>query len=185
MSKIFGTYATSVITTIKWILISIILIAIGKTGYTVYTNYANLTASVAKQAKMLEDQKTTIATLNDANKQLNNEVNLLKGSQDLTDAVAVGTAEQQQKAKDSLTSIVEIRKADEENLLTNKIIKVKKPAPPGSKTKTVTENIIVEAAEIPKELSTIRINSIWKSYCSSNAPRNSTALTCTEILKTD
>lgn len=182
----FGSIAKGWMSYIKWIVIGLLALGViwaGNKGFEAYKSYQTLVNTVEEQKNQLNQQDAKIQNLEGEKERLEKEIKLLKASEEITSEVTGVVNDTQEKSKSTLTDIKEDRQKQEEIIKETKTVKVTKPAPKGSATKTVTEVQPIAAEQVPAVLSEVRINSIWKSYCSSNRPRQESVDTCAEILK--
>lgn len=182
----FSSIAKGWMSYVKWIVIGLLALGavwLGSKALDAYKSYTELVQTVEDQKKQINDQDVKIQNLEGEKERLENEIKLLKASEEISNEVTGEVNKVQEESKTTLTDIKEDRKKQEEIIKETKTVKVTKPAPKGSPTKTVTEVKNIAAEQIPEALSELRINSIWKSYCSSNRPRQESIDTCSEILK--
>lgn len=185
---VFGSYANTAMSVVKWGLIASIFFAVSTSAWKFYNHYTELNTTITNQAAQMKKQESDIAFLRGEKETLEQQLKDQKGSEELTDKIALELDEKQQTSKDAIGSVVEERKVTEEKLITKKTVTVKKSTPSTVKGKADTvEKVdkVIADADIPDELSKIRINSIWKSYCSSNRPRAEDVEQCKIILKPD
>jgi len=160
---------------IKWLLIAIIVGFIAWFSYSHFSEYSDLLKTKVANEKIILDQKQNIKQLQITNYDLNEEIKLLRQSNKITEDSSSELQNKQLETVDTFTKNRDIRKKAEERV-------IKK----AHEETSVSSNLSFEETDKRKmkledELSQIRINSIWKAYCSSNSPDPSTKDICSTI----
>ena len=174
--KVFGYTVGSIFGYIKWILILSIVSFVLYKGYDFYNHYDKLTKVVSEQQQTIKTLKETVSGLEEANKQLAKTNELQEKSGEISSDSVGKLAKENEKTNETFDKIKEKVKSD--------VAAVK--AKPVKKVKALDSNREVEVpmteGEITESVSKVRITAIWRSFCSSNKPDETSAESCKEVL---
>ncbi len=173
---VFGYTLGSIFGYIKWILLLSIISFVLYKGYDFYNHYNNLTKTVTEQQANIKTLKDTVSGLENANEQLKKTNDLQEKSGKVSSDTVGNLANQNEKTNQSFDNIKEKVKSDVAAVRAKPVKKVKKPDSKEEIEVNMTEG------EITESVSKVRITAIWRSYCSSNKPDESSAQSCKEVL---
>lgn len=172
--QIFGLTVGSIFNYAKWILILSIISFVLYKGYDFFNHYNTITKTVESQANTIKELSDKLSTVEQANKRLEEEVSKSKKSGEVSSEVVGNLGKNQEQ---TTKKFEDIKTNVKEEVAKVKAKPVKRVV---DKDKRVTE-VSMQEGEITEAVSRIRITAIWRSYCSSNHPDESSTQTCKEV----
>lgn len=167
---------TNYLTWIKWGIIAAIVAFLGFKVYGVYSNYIEMGKTIANQKSTIEEQKGTIGSLQQTNKDLSASLEIKDKSNKITEETATDLGSKNLSDTNKFSEIKDERIAKENAVKKNPVKKVVIKDKVSGKTVTVEERLT--EPEVNVQISQIRIDTIWKAYCSSNKPLDSSTESC-------
>lgn len=173
--KVFGYTLGSIFNYIKWILILSIVSFVLYKGYAFYNHYNNLVKTNTEQGLAIKTLKDKVSTLESTNAQLQKTNNLQEKSGEVSSDTVGKLAKDNEKATKTFDDIKEKVRVDVAKIKAKPVKKIKKP-------NTAEEvEVPMDDGEITESVSKVRIVAIWRSYCSSNKPEDTSTQTCKEV----
>jgi hypothetical protein len=108
------------------------------------------------------------------------EIALLKKSNEIDNQISSDLAKEREELKDKQKTIEENRVKREAAVKSNPVRKIT-TVDPSTKKETI-EIIELTPSQVEQEISQIRIDSIWEAYCNSNKPSSLSQTECSKIL---
>lgn len=181
-TSIAGFSILKIVSWLKWILIAVVVGAVGYFGLSTYNSYTKMSKTIKEQQATINNQKGTITSLGATNEELNKTLSLQTKSADITSTVVGELGEKNLKDNNTFSNIQKDRKEREARITKNPVKKVVVKDKATGTEKTVEKALSTE--EVTEQISQIRIDAIWASYCSSNKPLDSAAETCSSLTVT-
>lgn len=175
-ASVFGFSIVKIVSWIKWAVIAIVLSAITFYSYKFYSHYTGMSKTIATQEQKLKDNDNLIGSLKRTNKELADNLETKKQSADITEKAVSDNANKNLKETEKFNTIVKDR-VEKETKLREKPIKRVTVKDSVTNKDTVVEKPM-SADEVNQQISEIRIDSVWQTYCNSNKPSDSTIEIC-------
>lgn len=173
---VFGYTLGSYFKYIKWILILSILSFVLYKGYDIYDSFKQMEKTIADQSNVIEDLNNKVSGLEQANKDLKKAEEQQEKSGEVSSNSVGELAKNNEKTNNTFNEIKEQVKSDAAAVKAKPVKRVI-----NKETKVVTEVQMTEG-EITESVSRVRITAIWRSYCSSNKPDETSAQSCKDVV---